>query len=278
MKTEQAMDYCLEYHRVNSKESTVRSFVFVLSKFNHQFGERDMSTITSDEILSFLTPLTEGNKQSTKRSRYSGLSSFFNLIKNTLDPKLENPCSSPMLRKLFKPPKMVQWTILEKEIVDEIIFRTVKTRNRLLLELMTRGGMRVSEVLKLTRRDVDGRKLIIRDPKSGKEREVVFIPQKVADRLREYVEQNDIAPDQQIFQLTYQGARAVVKKVGKLVGIHLRPHDLRRHAATHASRSGTPIEIVSKVILRHANLATTQRYLGKVSDTEAMRWIENSYA
>ena len=45
----------------------------------------------------------------------------------------------------------------------------------------------------------------------------------------------------------------------------------------HASRSGTPIEIVSKVILRHANLSTTQRYLGKVSDVEALRWIENVY-
>ena len=68
-----------------------------------------------------------------------------------------------------------------------------------------------------------------------------------------------------------------MKKAGKLVGINLKPHDLRRHAATYASRSGTPIEIVSKVILRHANLSTTQRYLGKVSDMEAMRWIENLY-
>jgi len=34
---------------------------------------------------------------------------------------------------------------------------------------------------------------------------------------------------------------------------------------------------VSKVILRHANLSTTQRYLGKVSDSEAVRWIENLY-
>jgi len=66
-----------------------------------------------------------------------------------------------------------------------------------------------------------------------------------------------------------------VKKAGRIVGINLRPHDLRRHAATYASRSGTPLEIVSKIILRHANLATTQRYLGKVSDVEAMRWIEN---
>ena len=41
------------------------------------------------------------------------------------------------------------------------------------------------------------------------------------------------------------GCRTWVKKAGELVGIHLKPHDLRRHAATYASRSGTPIEIVS---------------------------------
>ena len=58
----------------------------------------------------------------------------------------------------------------------------------------------------------------------------------------------------------------------------VRPHDLRRHAATYASRSGMPIEIVSKVILRHSNLSTTERYLGKISDIEAMKWIDTLYA
>jgi integrase len=69
----------------------------------------------------------------------------------------------------------------------------------------------------------------------------------------------------------------MVIKSGKLVGIKLRSHDLRRLSATFASRSGVPIEIVSKVILRHANLSTTQRYLGTISDVEAIRWIENIY-
>ena len=87
-----------------------------------------------------------------------------------------------------------------------------------------------------------------------------------------------IQSNQLIFPICYEAARAMVKQAGDLVDIHLRPHDLRRHAATYASRSGVPIEIVSKVILRHANLSTTQRYLGKVSDAEAMRWIENLYA
>ena len=69
----------------------------------------------------------------------------------------------------------------------------------------------------------------------------------------------------------------MVKKAGEMIGVKLRPHDLRRHAATYASRSGTPLEIVSKVILRHSDLSTTQRYLGKVNDAEDMRWIENLY-
>jgi len=55
----------------------------------------------------------------------------------------------------------------------------------------------------------------------------------------------------------------------------IRPHDLHRHAATYASRSGVPIESASNMTLRHADLSTTQRYLGKVSDHEAIRWIES---
>ncbi len=84
-----------------------------------------------------------------------------------------------------------------------------------------------------------------------------------------------IGSDQRIFPISYTAGREVVNKAGKVVGIHLKPHDLRRHAATYASRSGVPIEIVSKVILRHANLSTTQRYLGTVSDVEALRWINH---
>ena len=60
-----------------------------------------------------------------------------------------------MLRKLFKVAEIPQWKILEKEVVDEIIFRTIKPRNRLILELMARGGMRIGEVLKLNPVDVD---------------------------------------------------------------------------------------------------------------------------
>ena len=57
--------------------------------------------------------------------------------------------------------RAIHWKILEKDVVDEIIFRTENPRNRLMLELMARGGMRVGEVLKLTPNDVEDRKIFI---------------------------------------------------------------------------------------------------------------------
>ncbi len=138
--------------------------------------------------------------------------------------------------------------------------------------------MRIGEVLKLTPENVIDQKLVLHAPKSGREAEIVFIPpRRIADRLKKYIRDKGIKSGDRIFPITYATARLVVKKAGKLAGTELRPHDLRRHAATYASRSGVPIEIVSKVILCHANLSTTQRYLGKISDAEATRWIENLY-
>ena len=54
-----------------------------------------------------------------------------------------------------------------------------------MLELTARGGMRIGEVLKIRPIDIQDRKITLPDPKSGKESEVVIIPQKVADRLKE---------------------------------------------------------------------------------------------
>ena len=94
-----------------------------------------------------------------------------------------------MIRKLYRQKVESRWEIIEKETIDEIIFRTTKNRNRLLLELMARGGMRVEEVIELRLKDLQDQKLIRQSPKSGKEHEIVFIPQKVAGRRRDYAHQ-----------------------------------------------------------------------------------------
>jgi integrase/recombinase XerD len=62
------------------------------------------------------------------------------------------------------------------------------------------------------------KKFTLRAPKSGKEREFVFIPRKAADRLKDYVREKGIPPHLRIFPNCYEAARA-----------HLRRHAAHMH-------------------------------------------------
>ncbi len=232
MKVSQAVTFWLNYHRANSSKNTSRAYRELLERFCHENGEKDLQELTSDEVLDFLNGITEGKKPQTRKTRFSHLTSFFNFTKNNVDQIFQNTCDSPIMKKMFRAKALAAWDILEKEVVDEIIFKTD-----------------------------------IRNPYS-------FL-KKIADRLKDYIRRNAIQPEERIFPICYETARSIVRKAGEKVGVRLRPHDLRCHAATFASRSGVPPEIISKIILRHINLSTTQLYLGKISDVEAIRWIEN---
>jgi integrase len=163
---------------------------------------------------------------------------------------------------------------LDKETVDELIFNSKTIRDWLILELQARCGLRIGEVLNLKVADISGRKLILQEPKSGREVEVAFMPEHIATRLTDYISSRKLSPSDKVFSVCYTTVRNLVTKLGKKLNIRISPHDLRRHSATYASRNGVPLEIISKVILRHQDLKTTQVYLGKVSDTEAIRWMD----
>jgi len=83
--------------------------------------------------MSFLIKVTDGQKQSTKKLKFSLLRAFFNFIKDSFDSTLTNPCDTPILRKTFKTAKGLAWTILGRDVVDEIIFKSNNLRNRLML-------------------------------------------------------------------------------------------------------------------------------------------------
>jgi integrase/recombinase XerD len=129
-------------------------------------------------------------------------------------------------------------------------------------------------VLNLRASDVNGHRLALRRPKSGREEESAFMPETVAARLKAYINGQNRLPDDRLFRICYSTARHLVKRLGESMNVKIRPHDLRRHSATYASRNGVPLKVISKVALRHQDLKTTQMYLGKISKVEALRWMD----
>jgi len=274
MTIQKAIEHFKDHQRTSLKKRTQEGYKKLLEYFQSEFGDRDVESIKAEELCRFLETFTEGLARATRRLRYPQLRALFNFVIDTFDMNIKNPCCVTQLFKSFKNIQQRPRKILDKETVDEIIFNSKNTRDRLILELQARCGLRVGEVLNLKVSDVSQRKLMLQEPKSGREVEVAFMPEHIAIRLADYIASKNLSPNDRVFGICYTTARNLVTKLGHMLNVQISPHDLRRHSATYASRNGVPLEIISKVILRHQDLKTTQVYLGKVSDSKAIRWMD----
>ena len=278
MKANQSVTMYLSYIINNSKPNTIRSFKYTLTKFSEFFSDRELESIKEPDIIEFISSITEDCSASTKNGRVSIIKSLFNFIIEITEANYLNPCLRPMIKKLFKCKKFSSPTLLESDLIDEIIYRTTNERNRLILELMARACMRIGEVLNIRFQDINihNSTILITEPKSGRIGEKVYLTKKLCNKLQMFIMKSDIKRSDRVFSISYSTAFRMVKKAGMIVNAVLRPHDLRRHMATQASRNNIPLEVVSKIFLRHAHMSTTEVYLGEIDSMEASTWIEQS--
>jgi integrase/recombinase XerD len=267
MTLQRAVELFKAHQAASVKEKTRNSYIKLLQKFEECFKDRYLESIRPEEVAHFLEDFTTGLAAATRKLRYAQLKAFFNCVIESHRLKFLNPCNTPGLFKAFKSNQRRFRQILDKETVDEIIYNARSSRDRLILELQARCGLRIGEVLKLRVSDISGRKLLIKEPKSGKDVEVAFMPEHIAQRLSSYISEKGLTQDDRIFGICYTTVRNLLRTLASHIGVNIAPHDLRRHSATYASRNGVPLEIISKVILRHQDLKTTQVYLGKVTDS-----------
>ena len=93
--------------------------------------------------------------------------------------------------------------MLERETVDEMIYNTKRVRDRLILELQARCGLRIGELLKIKVSDISDRTITLREPKSGKESELAYMPENVSKKLAEYVKDKALQSDDRPFPICY---------------------------------------------------------------------------
>ena len=152
-------------------------------------------------------------------------------------------------------------------------------RDRCIIKLMLNAGLRASEVLNLTWRDVDLQtgKLVVRQGKGNKDRQL-WINEEALDLLRLWREDAPQCPwcFPTLSGTRIHGAhlRAMIKRRGIKAGIpkDVHPHMCRHTYATELYRESKNIRLVQKA-LGHASLSTTMIYTHIVDDDmeEAMR-------
>lgn len=157
-------------------------------------------------------------------------------------------------------------------------------RNRALLTLLYRSGLRVSEVLVLRPSDVSmaGHSLRLLDTKSGHAQTRGFHPAAEDAVARWLDKRRELGIKGGKLFCTLDGdplsddyVRGLLRRLAAKAGIEKRvhPHGLRHTFAVELEAEGVPVTVISK-LLGHSSVAVTSRYLDHLTNHQAIIALE----
>lgn len=241
---------------VNYYSSTLDNLIKNLEKPFNQIETEDLRV-----YLSEYQKKNNASKQTIDNIRRI-LSSFFTWLEDE-DYILKSP-----VRRIHKIKTMKQVKETYSDEALEKLRDNCKTiRDLALIDMLASTGMRVGELVKLNRVDVDfvNRECVILG-KGSKER-VVYFDARTKLHLQNYL--NSRTDDNEALfvsllephnRLEIAGVEIMLRKLGRTLDINkVHPHKFRRTLATRAIDKGMPIEQVQK-LLGHQKIDTTLEY------------------
>ena len=204
------------------------------------------------------TQCSKGNIDNIRRI----MSSFFTWLED------ENYILKSPVRRIHK----IRSNKTVKETYTDEALETMRDqcgclRDLAMIDLLASTGMRVGELVRLNRDDIDfeNRECVVFG-KGSKERPVYF-DARTKIHLKNYLEsRSDDNPALFVSllspynRLEISGVEVRLRKLGRRLGItKVHPHKFRRTLATRAIDKGMPIEQVQR-LLGHAKIDTTMQY------------------
>ncbi len=225
---------------------------------------KEIKTVDTDDLRSYLTSYQEKNNCSkvTIDNVRRILSSFFSWLEDE-DYIIKSP-----IRRIhkIKTTKVVRETYSD-ETIEKLRDSCEEIRDLALIDFLTSTGVRVGELVKLNKNDInfEDRSCIVFG-KGSKEREVYF-DARTKLHLEKYLSmRKDDNPALFVSllspydRLEISGVEIRLRKLGRDLELQrVHPHKFRRTMATKAIDKGMPIEQVQR-LLGHAKIDTTLQY------------------
>lgn len=225
---------------------------------------KNIRHITTDDLRSYLNDyqLTSGATKVTVDNIRRILSSFFSWLEDE-----DYIVKSPVRRiHKVKVGKTVKETYSD-EALEQMRDHCEGIRDLALIDLLASTGMRVGELVKLNRNDIDfeNRECIVTG-KGDKQRRVYFDARTKIHLQRYFAERIDDNPALFVSllapydRLQISGVEIRLRRLERELNIpKVHPHKFRRTLATMAIDKGMPIEQVQH-LLGHQSLDTTLQY------------------
>jgi integrase/recombinase XerD len=268
--------HCLSQQQLNP-ESTIPETIRKL-----QYLEKkglDLQTSTKDQIYDhFATRLEHGATYSALNHYVKALNRWHKFLGSGFEFDLYKTEKKPM-----KVPTTAEINALLQCCSKKNRF---DRRNKLIILLLAKTGMRNKELCNLKLTDIDWQRheITIQNSKHNKTR-IIPIEHKLLygttyPSLKNYIDHWRIDSSKQYVFTTEKGKmtpnylRQLIKTIAKRSGMHwLHPHSFRHYAATNILRAGINIRIVQE-ILGHSSIKTTGGYL-HVIENDLRQAIEN---
>ena len=226
--------------------------------------KKPVAEITTNDIRTYLAEYQEERHLSkvTVDNIRRIFSSFFSWLEDE-DLILKSP-----VRRIHKvrTDTLVKETITDEQL-EQLRDNCTEIRDLALIDLLASTGMRVGELVRMNRNDLNfhERQCIVFG-KGNKEREVYFNA-RTKIHLQQYLDsRTDTNPalfvslSKPYNRLTISGVEVRLRTIGNSIGLNkIHPHKFRRTLATMAIDKGMPIEQV-QCILGHVKIDTTLHY------------------
>lgn len=237
---------------------TIKAYVNHINRFAI-LSSKLIMYIEEDEIKNYLLQLIEQElSASYVNQAISSIKLFFEIILNKNDISI----AIPRPKKVKRLPK-----VLSRKEVKRIINSIINLKHKALICTIYSSGLRVSEVVRLKKKDIDGdRKMIFIRKAKGKKDRYSILSEKALYILREYVKK--YRPEKWLFpgakennHLSERSVQKVFKKACRKAKItkDASVHTLRHAFATHLHENGVDIRYIQK-LLGHKSSKTTEIY------------------
>ena len=147
-------------------------------------------------------------------------------------------------------------TPIPADDVRRLLATVTRRRDQLCIMLAAYAGLRISEIAALRGEDVDltNRLLVVRAGKGGSDG-IIPLAAELAEELADWPARGRLIP------ISGPAVGERIRLLLRAAGIPGRPHDLRHSFGTQAAqRSNGNLVLVAK-LMRHVQVATTQRYV-----------------
>jgi site-specific recombinase XerD len=261
------------------RASTLKTYNRILREFVHNVGD-DPTQYDATNIRRFVANRSARNGISTAKNTVTSVRMLlrFAAIRGMCDARLADAVQGVASWKLNELPKHVDAQTVERLIASCDTQTEIGLRDRAMLLLLSRLGLRAGDVAGLCLNAIDWSAGTLRLRGKGCHDRLLPLPQEVGDALLAYLERRKMpSATGKVFLRQrapvgpFANGNAVscaVSRAARRAGVSMPAwgaHVLRHTAATLLLRKGVPLDCVSG-LLRHNSIETTTIY-AKVDTT-----------